>query len=58
MKTYGQIAYEAYCEARSWKSFGGEPLPQWETVILEIQAAWEVAAREVVKVAAIRTAVG
>jgi hypothetical protein len=25
----GRAAYDAYCETRDWKSFRGEPLPQW-----------------------------
>jgi len=43
MKTLGQIAYEAYCGVRQWKSFDGKPLPRWREMAIEIQAAWDVA---------------
>ncbi len=42
--TLGEIAYNAYCEARDWTGFRGDPLPQWDEVKEEIQNAWEVSA--------------
>ena len=45
--TLGQTAYEAYCAAREWKSFTGEPLPQWDAVNPDIRTAWIAAARAV-----------
>lgn len=41
MKNLAQIAYEAYCEFRQWKSFNNEDLPQWNEVRLDIKEAWE-----------------
>jgi hypothetical protein len=41
----GRRCYEAYCEARSWKSFDGEVLPTWNAVKTSIQQAWEKAAQ-------------
>ncbi len=43
-KTLGQVAYEAYCKAREWKSFDGDVLPQWLDVKPEIKIAWEYSA--------------
>ena len=47
MITLGQIAYDAYCKARSWKSVRGEPLPQFAEQTPELREAWEQAARAV-----------
>lgn len=42
-KSYGQIAYEAYCNHTDWKSLAtGQSLPQWEGLKPEIREAWEV----------------
>lgn len=49
MKSLAQINYEAYCEARSWTAFNGEPLGQWENVQEPIKAAWKQAAEAVLK---------
>lgn len=46
-KKYGKIAYEAYCKARNWKSFNGDPLPQFEAQSPELQEAWILAAAAV-----------
>ena len=43
----GEIAYNAYCEAREWKSVKGEPLPHWRQQSDELRAAWCAAARAV-----------
>lgn len=41
-KSFGQTAYETYCEQSQWKSLvSGAPLPQWPEVKPEIQDAWE-----------------
>jgi hypothetical protein len=45
--TYGEIAYNAYCEARGWKSVRGEPLPKFKEQTPDLQAAWEKAAHAV-----------
>ena len=43
----GEIAYNAYCESRGWKSFTGEPLPQWKDVRPDIAQGWRLAAQAV-----------
>lgn len=49
-KSKAQIAYEAYSENAGGKSLAtGQPLPPWEKLSPEIQAAWEAAATAVVK---------
>lgn len=40
----GKIAYDAYSSERGWKSFNGDPLPQWDQVKPDIQVAWAAAA--------------
>lgn len=43
--TYGQIAYEAYRRCSGGKSLAtGSPIPDWQELREEIQAAWEIAA--------------
>jgi hypothetical protein len=44
----GKAAYDAYCETRAWKSYNGDPLPQWVDVRLDIKVGWVAAARAVV----------
>jgi hypothetical protein len=46
-QTLGEIAYNAYCENRKWKSVKGEPLPSFRAQKMELQAAWEQAAEAV-----------
>ena len=29
---FGEIAYEAYCDDRGWKSYDGKKLPVWGNV--------------------------
>ena len=47
-RSYGQIAYEAYCEKQGWKSFHGEPLPPWADLREDIRDAWGVASLAVI----------
>jgi hypothetical protein len=47
IKSYGQIAYEAYCECRDSKSFDGKALPKWTDQLEELQHAWEEAGEAV-----------
>lgn len=44
----GEIAYNAYCSKRGWKSVRGETLPQFEAQAEDLQAAWQAAAMAVV----------
>jgi hypothetical protein len=46
--TPGEIAYDAYCEARDWKSVRGELLPPFTGQTEELQQAWETAAKAVI----------
>lgn len=46
---YGEIAYNAYCESRGWKSVRGEPLPHWKQQDQSLRDAWIAAARAVIK---------
>lgn len=55
-KTPGEIAYNAYCKNRNYKSINGDPLPHYEQQREDIRAAWEVAGEAVV--AAVREADG
>jgi hypothetical protein len=41
----GKAAYDAYCAAREWKSFAGNPLPQFDRQTEPLQAAWILAAQ-------------
>jgi hypothetical protein len=40
----GEIAYNAYCEARGWKSVRGDPLPHWKQQDETLREAWSKAA--------------
>lgn len=46
-KTLGQVAFEAYNEAKGGKTYDGKPIPPWETLTdetgLAVRAAWEKA---------------
>lgn len=50
----GEIAYDAYCAMRDWKSVKGDALPHWAQQSKELQDAWIAAAiavsREIAKV--------
>lgn len=43
----GEIAYNAYCSKRDWKSIRGEPLPAFLNQSKELQEAWIAAAKAV-----------
>ena len=45
----GKVAYDAYCEARHWKSFEGQPLPKWEDTRTDVKVGWMKSARAVAK---------
>ena len=42
-KPIGQIAYEAYADVRNWKTFNGDPMPQWADTLPDIRSGWNVA---------------
>lgn len=44
----GKVAYNAYCSTRSWKSVRGDPLPTFSEQSLELQDAWNIAAKSVI----------
>ena len=45
----GQVAYEAYGEARSWTTFTGDPMLTWDEQDEDIRSAWEEAAKAVAR---------
>lgn len=47
MNKLGEIAYNAYCAARGWKSVRGEPLPHWSQQDQSLRDAWIKAAEAV-----------
>jgi hypothetical protein len=49
MKTFGQVAYETYCDHRRWVSVRNERLPEWNEVLPEIREAWIAAALNVIE---------
>lgn len=51
IKTYSQVAYEAYAAHCGGKSIHGEDLPDWDGHAPEIQAHWEAAAEAVASTA-------
>lgn len=46
--TRGEIAYNAYCQRRGWKSIRGEQLPPFIRQSQELMDAWEDAAKAIV----------
>lgn len=46
-RSLGEIAYNAYCQSRSWVSVRGEKLPPFRDQCMELRKAWEDAARAV-----------
>ncbi len=46
---YAKLAYDAYCNTRQWKSFNGDPLPQWDQVKPDIKQGWEAASQAVLR---------
>ena len=45
----GEIAYNAYCKTRDWKSVRGEPLPHWNQQSEDLRKSWVEAAEAVAK---------
>jgi len=45
--TYAELAYNAYCNTRNWKSVKGDPLPQFHDQSQELKDAWWEAAEAV-----------
>mgnify|MGYP000113615389 CR=1 FL=1 len=52
MKSLGQIAFEAYAEAKGGTTYDGKSIPGWDAVSEEVRQAWEVAALAVVAIPA------
>lgn len=46
--TFAQVAYDAYCEERKWKSVKGDPLPPFDQQSIELKYAWMAVARAVI----------
>ena len=49
MKTLGQIAFEAYKEAKDNVTYDSKPIPTWSELGVDVQSAWEKAAYAVRK---------
>lgn len=48
-KSFGQVAYDAYCDSSKWKSkYTGATLPRWELVDFEVKQHWEASAKVVI----------
>ncbi len=54
----GEIAYNAYCEARGWVSVRGEKLPHWKEQSEDLRTALVKAADAVSKQIQIATSPG
>ena len=54
----GEIAYNAYCEVRGWKSVRGEPLPHWNQQSEALRDAWMAAAQAVASEIRNQTSIG
>ncbi|MDA1277890.1 MAG: hypothetical protein O2960_28160 [Verrucomicrobia bacterium] len=46
---FGKVAYDAYCDARGWKSVLGEPLPKFEDQSKDLQDAWQASGKAAVQ---------
>ena len=44
----GEVAYNAYGDARGWVVVGGGPMPRWDEQSPELRDAWDAAAQAVV----------
>lgn len=58
MPTLGEVAYNAYCEARGWRSVKGEQLPSFKSQSPSLQDAWEQAAKAVEEFIRLRSSQG
>jgi len=47
VKSYGQIAFEAYNEAKGGLTWDGKPIPPWSDVGDAVRDGWDSAARAV-----------
>lgn len=54
----GEIAYNAYCATRNWKSVRGDALPHWGEQSEDLRLAWVTAADAVAKQIAVDTSRG
>lgn len=54
----GVIAYDAYCEAREWKSISGECLPHFKEQSKALQEAWIKSAQAVADYISLKTGRG
>jgi hypothetical protein len=48
-KSLGQIGYEAYGDHQYWLSVDGRAMPAWASVRVDIQQAWQAAARAIMR---------
>lgn len=50
LDSLAKAAYDAYCGERNWKSFNGDPLPQWDGVREDIKTGWRKSAAAVINI--------
>jgi hypothetical protein len=43
----GEVAYQAYGDARGWQTFSGDHMPSWTEQSPGLRAAWDSAAQAV-----------
>lgn len=48
-RSAGQVAFEAYNEAKGGKTYDDKPIPPWDQVGEKVQAGWEAAANAVIE---------
>lgn len=46
-KSFGQIAFDAYTDAKQGTTFDGRPIPKWEDLGEPVRNAWEASAQAV-----------
>jgi hypothetical protein len=48
-KSPGQLAFEAYSERKSGKTYDGKSIPKWRELPIDVLEAWDAAASAVEK---------
>ena len=53
-KSFGQIAFETYCESVNFVTYDNKPIPKWDSLSTQVKQAWEDAANEAIKAYAVK----
>ncbi len=48
MPQLGEVAYNAYANSRSWRTFNGDTMPTWDSQQKNIREGWQQSAEAVV----------